>query len=202
MNKVGLLRVPGLAGEYVVTDLGGTMRSATGLDRRDGSNNCVVKTLGALLTVHGYSEDAYLHAARAEFARTDVLLEQQRANQKFLTQLTGTGKLTLDIVGHVGLPKGVALVVVQSFETGRVKLVIFTDGRPVRVLFAHISGTHIMPMTPADKPFGMTWAEFAPVYEAWQAGGGQVMVITTRRCLPDKLDGNAATLRAAVRVGG
>ena len=42
-HKVGRLRVPGLAGEYVVTDLGGTMRSATGGGHREGSNSCVVK---------------------------------------------------------------------------------------------------------------------------------------------------------------
>jgi len=115
--------------------------------------------------------------------------------------LTGTGKLTLDIVGHVGLPKGVALAVVQSFETGRVKLVIFTDGKPERVLFAHISGTHIMPMTPAGKPFGMTWAEFAPVHEAWQVAGGQVTMVITKRCLSDKPGGTAVTLHPADRMG-
>ena len=161
-----------------------------------------MKTLGAVLSVHGYPEDAYLQAAKTEFARTDVPLEQRRTHEKFLAQLTGTGKLTLDIVGHVGLPKGVALVVVQSFETGRVKLVTFTDGKPGRVLFAHISGTHIMPMTPAGKPFGMTWAEFAPDYEAWQGAGGQATVVITKRCLPDNLEWNAVTLHSAVRVGG
>ena len=72
------------------------------------------------MSVHGYPEDVYLHAAKTEFARTDVPQEQRRTNDRFLTMLTGTGKLTLDIVGHVGLPKGVALAVVQSFETGRV----------------------------------------------------------------------------------
>jgi len=202
IQKLGLLRVPGLAGDYVVTDLGGTMQPATGRALRGGANNCVVKTLGAVLSVHGYPEDAYLLAATTEFARTDVPQERQRTNAKFLSQLEGTGKLTLDIVGHVGLPKGVVLVVVQSFETGRVKLVLFTDGNPTQVLFAHISGTHIMPMTPAHKPFGMTWAEFAPVYEAWQVAGGQVAIILTKRCLPGNPADNTAALQPATRVGG
>jgi len=58
-----------------------------------------------------------------------------------------------------------------------------------------------MPMTPAGKPFGMTWAEFAPIHEAWQVAGGQVTVVITKRCLPDKPGGTTVTLHPADRVG-
>jgi len=156
--------------------------------------------LDAVLSVYGYPEDEYFLAAKAAFEETDVASEQRRVHEQFLTLLTGTGKLTLDIVGHIGLPAGVALVVVQSFDTGRVKMVIFTDGRPKRVVFAHISGTHIMPMTAASKPFGMTWADFAPAHEAWQAARGQVTVVITKRCLPDHLKGTTRPL-CILRLG-
>jgi hypothetical protein len=73
-----------------VSDLGGSMRSTTGHNHRKGGNCCVVKTLGALLSVHGYPEDVYLQAAKTEFARTDVPPEQRGTNERFLTMLTGS----------------------------------------------------------------------------------------------------------------
>ena len=202
IKKRGLLNFHGKS-EYTVYDLGGAMRcSSHGPDCRQGGNSCILRTMGALLCVDGYCEEQYLHAARTEFQRTNVTPEQLATNQMYSQQLAGTGKMMLNIVGHVGLPAGVALVVIQSFDNGRVKMIIFTDGKPRRLVFAFIEGAHIMPMVPTTRPFGETWGGFAATHDAWKASGGQVQVEIVKRDLPELVRGAASSLITTDRVGG
>ena len=113
---------------------------------RGGGNSCILKTMGALLATHGYPEEMYCEAARSEFTKLDTPTDQQATYRMYAAQLAGTNKMTLDILRHVGLPAGLVLAIVQTFASGRLKLILYTDGSPRWVKFVHIEDTHIMPI--------------------------------------------------------
>ena len=85
----------------------------------------------------------------------------------------------------MGVPEGVALVILCSRPGVAAQLVVFTCGNPQVVEFAVISKKHIMPMAHVLTSFRpATWADFSGALESFKSHGGHVVIKHTSRALP------------------
>ena len=195
-QRVGELKIPYLPYQFLVFDLGGRCPSAA----RAGNKNCLLSTLGALFQKYGYDTVTYLESAKQEFDRQGVVDRPEYS--AYATLLRSTDFLLLHMVVHMGVPDGVALVIVCSRPGVAPQLVVFTCGKPKVVEFAFISKKHIMPMAHALSPFRpTTWADFTGAIEPFKSHGGQVAIKHTSRKLPLLVNVSLGQVTGSCEVG-
>ena len=197
--RVGELTIPYLPYRFLVFDLGGRCPNGA----RAGSKNCLLSTLGALFQKYGYGLLGYLESAQREFDRPGMTDRPEYS--AYAALLRSTGFLLLHMVVHMGVPEGVALVIVCSRPGVAAQLVVFTCGNPQVVEFAVISKKHIMPMAHVLTPFRpATWADFSGALESFKSHGGHVVIKHTSRAPPMLANvsfGHVAGSTGVVEVG-